>query len=574
MNRNVTRLMVLALLASFSCTDNGQDDDGSTESDGESGETDSGGDPGEACADLPPLPPSSMVVTYPEQNDGEILQLPTADCPATADEVPPEEMEITVQTFRPAVVDDGPWPASPFGFPLVVFEHGNGQDGTYYSDLMSLMTQRGMVVANILSDPVSFEKSRSARISCVAASLASTFAWTGTPHLSGDIVLMGHSTGGQGAVRAADDLIDIGFFDNTPDIKLKSVVSIAPSCEIDSLENVDPIQIGSVPWFGVQGSRDGDTDNCVFWLRDQVSKPEEGLQPPTAPRVTVFAYNLLHRGFGGQFISGISPLAMLLYQEYMIRFLDIELFDAWAARSRFFETGLEVPPIFSDETLWPTFEAGYPFVFGSVTDRSGDGFSRFVIDAFESGGPGISTHGVGVSWDQQTTSVTEVDPMVPVTGQSDTRAMAISASAGSEVSWEVAPELRDDIAASASYVSLRISVPGVPDDDCVPQVPEVPPIYISLADETSSSTPVLLNDYADLSPGDVWFGLLSCQDRAPFQSSIRVPLADFCAGSELLLDELSLLTLTFEQDTQIVIDSLEIGGSPGDPSRADCKCLI
>jgi hypothetical protein len=125
----------------------------------------------------------------------------------------------------------------------------------------------------------------------------------------------------------------------------------------------------------------------------------------------------------------------------------------------------------------------------------------------------------------------------------------------------------------AARLLERLSVPSTANENCVAQVQEVPPIYMSLTDETSSSQLLLLNDYADLHPSDAFEVPNGCRDSAPLQSSVRIPLADFCAGSDLLLDELTQVTLTFEEYTEVVIDSLEFGGSPGDPSRADCKCL-
>jgi hypothetical protein len=310
----------------------------------------------------------------------------------------------------------------------------------------------------------------------------------------------------------------------------------------------------------------------MFWLRDHSTKPEEDFQPPTASRVTVLAYSVRHAAFGGQF-GGVSAMGELLYEEYLLPFLDIEVSEISTARSRFFGAGLEIPPVFDDPALWTDFDDGYPFLFGSITDRAGGQFSRLVIDAFESDGPEISTHGADVTWDPGV-SVSEVDPkLAGVTGESDTKALAIAAPAESQISWTIAPELLSDIAASVSYVTVRLSVPSTANENCVAQVQEVPPIYMSLTDETSSSQLLLLNDYADLHPSDAFEVPNGCRDSAPLQSSVRIPLADFCAGSDLLLDELTQVTLTFEEYTEVVIDSLEFGGSPGAPSRADCKCL-
>jgi hypothetical protein len=176
----------------------------------------------------------------------------------------------------------------------------------------------------------------------------------------------------------------------------------------------------------------------MFWLRDHSTKPEEDFQPPTASRVTVLAYSVRHAAFGGQF-GGVSAMGELLYEEYLLPFLDIEVSEISTARSRFFGAGLEIPPVFDDPALWTDFDDGYPFLFGSITDRAGGQFSRLVIDAFESDGPEISTHGADVTWDPGV-SVSEVDPkLAGVTGESDTKALAIAAPAESQISWTIAP---------------------------------------------------------------------------------------------------------------------------------------
>jgi hypothetical protein len=520
------------------------------------------------CAELPVAPESTAPPAYAALNDEELLEIPQVSCPPQVTMIP--EVAMDVRIHRPANVTDGPWPNGMF--PLIVFEHGNTQNGDTYPGLMSLMVRSGFVVANILSDGTSNEKTRGERIRCVATGLLTTASWSGADRIDG-VVLAGHSTGGEGAVRAAQATIQDGLYDVDQD--LLAVLTIAPSA--NSADSGFPLAL--VPFFTIQGTEDHDVEYQQFAVRDRVSRPEEALGESSGARVAVYAYRVRHNDFGGQDPVGMSPsseteLATALFEEYLIYFLHSEVYQHWPARSRFFGNGLEIPPGLT--SLWmPPFALQTP-VFGSMTDRAGGDYNRVVLDAFETGGNlMVSSAGGTVDWDPGVAPIQELGAVTLGADGHDTQALRLAASPGSSIRWTIPDEIRNGIASTCSYLTFRLGInPRADLDNCLPTVDIAPAIQVTLADEFGSEATLEINDFVQLHPADVFYNATKsvCHDGFPLQSSIRLPFAEFCSITPLQLDALSELRFTFVDSADVIIDSIEFGGSPGDPSRSDCVC--
>jgi pimeloyl-ACP methyl ester carboxylesterase len=560
-----------------SCTGN---EAGETPGSGDTGVDESDtGDPEPtviACSDPPPPPPPGVASNPFPLHTVTDISIAAADCPDSQDLVIKDAVEssvIPLQVWYPSLSMGTGLPNDTSTYPLIVFEHGNTHSHHNYDGLLGLLTAHGFIVANIASGPSSTSIARSARQFCTTARLLGDEIWDGSGRLDGTVFLMGHSTGGEGAVRAAQMAKQSGVFDSAGRT-LRGVIALAPACN----ESTTFLEQGETAFLGLQGSRDEDTPYCMFKIGDRSSGPEEFFDPPiAAPHITILAHGHRHGMFGGQ--SPPTALAMLLYESYLIPFLELQAFELNQHRSLFFGTGINIPPALDDPSLWPfNFLADEAPLFGSVRDISGGDFHRIVLDAFQNLDPEVSTHQGSVGWDSRSATLIENSAIELGTGPAATRALKISALAGATVTWEIVDELRPLIAHNASHLRLRLGVDPQGDfSACEPTLPFVPPIRVALKDADSSSPSLNLNDYARLRPADVHFqgggGLMgNCEAKIALQSSVRIPLADFCDGGDLVLDELTALELTFDEDVEIIIDNIEFGQSPGDPALAGCKC--
>jgi surfactin synthase thioesterase subunit len=95
----------------------------------------------------------------------------------------------------------------PGAFPLIIFQHGEGQSAQYYRDYWEAIVPLGVLVADgdfTSEQNTQSHQTRPYTMRCVAEYLADTHAAS----LNFDLVLAGHSRGGFAALRAAKFMLE------------------------------------------------------------------------------------------------------------------------------------------------------------------------------------------------------------------------------------------------------------------------------------------------------------------------------------------------------------------------------
>ena len=210
------------------------------------------------------------------------------------------------------------WPSStcnsatgpPSGRPVVIFTHGVGMGHQDHRFLMAHLARNGFVTASITNSGSNEERGQHA-ISYLNA-LHSWWPWR--TRLSDEVIFIGHSRGGEGAVTAGRMLgTNSGL--GVDDFDIRAVVPIAPtdgggSNGSDSREVLNGSMIGGL--MGIYSSRDGDVDGStasganatpqktMFAVYDRagVETSHEGFfNPNQLDKAMVYVYGAKHRDF-------------------------------------------------------------------------------------------------------------------------------------------------------------------------------------------------------------------------------------------------------------------------------------
>jgi len=544
--------------------------------------------PEEACVE-PPLPPSSIPVpSFIETYDNEVFNIVSgpeeewiALCPKTVahfelevDELPrPLEVQIT----RPG----SPMEFPPGNFPLVVFSHGNGQNGQNYNELFKDFAQKGFIVASIINDGDvdSPGESRAHNLLCMAeALLDSNVTWTGTGRLDGRYVLAGHSTGGYGAVFAADSVM------NNPDILVEhdfsSIAAIAPN-RISTTSSLS-LSPNTPPFFVIQGTGDGDTIGAAFSIYDRVlADILAGGVIDLAPRkVLVWAYDVEHNRYGGtDFCS--SEKGTALVTTYLTGFLLAALYQDPASLDLFFPSEAaspEIPSTVDDPSFWVPFE-GVPQVYGTSQREvsPNTGFEALIIDGFEDDDINLSDAGL------------EVIPSHPALYHIETvnwhrtNAAVVEWQDGDTLTWKLDFDTRVALAGATSLSFRGGAVAEIEnEDECLGSVGNLPMLSITFTIDGVPYGPIDLSPYGrsalpDTRPDSSCVNGITkpCDNPDVMQTTFRLPLKEFCnISSEISLSEVDEITINFNGASNndiFFLDDLIIHRVPGEPGVM-CRC--
>ena len=216
------------------------------------------------------------------------IQVPSTDAGPT----PTDSLPLTATVRYPAQSSGVDAPLAPGAFPLVVVMHGNsGMESSYlgYNYLLDHLASHGFVAVSIYAHVGAFIETRARAILAHVGVMAQKNADPGLFHGHvdlGHIGIVGHSRGGEAAVRAS--LINaaegLGY-------GIEASIAIAPT-------DYNHYLTAGVPLLVIYGANDGDVagtwpDRTCFNIFDEASRP----------RSFVFVYGATHDRFNTEWAS-------------------------------------------------------------------------------------------------------------------------------------------------------------------------------------------------------------------------------------------------------------------------------
>jgi hypothetical protein len=379
-------LLCVPLCGSMGCQgddgggETGTDTDvGSTGSSGE--ETSSGsestvGSTGSTGDPEPPDPPTSpdcqgTVEGSPSGVPFDPIEISFSETELPNPAADPSEIAVICPELTLAVLNAGttlyrpdPWPSE--RIPLVVFAHGEGHQAGNYPYLFNELARRGFAVLSIATggaDPLGR-----------AESIACALSWIGWDdeqrggasifdgHLTCDLVVGGHSQGGEGSFMFLQDRDDFVIAPYYFDFDPRAVFTLGTR-DRDRNTGVEHM----VPALIMVGALDNDVGVADAVRQYDRVDPEEDLAPDAPLRLLHLLYGELHNGFGGlnrvEFTTGnASALAAF---EYIPRFLDWVVFQENVEENRRRLLFEEFSPDLADPSLWTGVE-GYGAMTGGA----------------------------------------------------------------------------------------------------------------------------------------------------------------------------------------------------------------
>lgn len=475
--------------------------------------------------------------------------------------------------------------------PLLVFEHGSGgQMFDQYAHIFRPLAREGIITASIQGSSTDEPERRAARILCTARWFATLWP-DRNERLNCRFALMGHSSGGLGALKAARMR---GPEDPTALMDLRALVGIAPR---EKGEGYFPAE-KMAPLLLLQGSRDEQIQGDGMIIFDNTSPEKEPVDK--FGKAIVWAYDVDHDAFGGgaaiENFSGVgSDIEMrakgeTLAREYVGAFLRWQLLgeDPAALRKRF--TG-EVVPDALDNPLWWDYlpdapGGGEPAVLTAFTvDQRRWGEARLLIDTFEREVGGLSpAEPSGALVTVQPASFAEQVKIGTATNLAagtnpDNKVARVDWSIFEDpepgsLAWDFEPALDLD---GFSHLSLRAAnVILVPDILTCEVIEPDDPIQFQITLSDGVHDIAILTDV--VIPQDL--GLVSYPNSDvpscvfhQFFRTLRIPLNEFCVLGPLDLSNIERLTFTFgslggPQVGSVMLDGVEFTRSGFDEGSA------
>jgi len=307
---------------------------------------------------------------------------------------------VALLIYRPADPVSGDWPAGQF--PLVFHHHGNGgQDGALYEHLAEAVVDDGAIFVSVADKHAANPDFRAMVNICMLRWLFTADDWDGdgpgaggASKLDGNVVVMGHSNGGEGAHIVNKWLGERPWVDDVeaPEhgMRLCGVIGLAPRGAESkhspfSSSGVRVSGAVTVPYLTIEGSLDNDVPGGSLWNSSH-SGLDELHTPRDAAKITVWVYDAEHDSFGGGGIIRVGdarstvqglPLAVQLDRG---EFVAATWSDAFVRRFAFGDIsaepllyGRELPLALQTPTWWDYHPAyvGEPLLFvGSEPHQS------------------------------------------------------------------------------------------------------------------------------------------------------------------------------------------------------------
>jgi hypothetical protein len=488
---------------------------------------------------------------------------------------------IKVLLRRPTIPNSGgTWPEG--AFPLVVFTHGNGQKGVGYEHLWDRIVPQGSIFASINDDDFGSPQSRAFDLLCMARWLATE--WTEAERVGCNLVLAGHSNGGEGAHIAAKWALESASPEAFP-FELSAVFGLAPryvQAMNVAFDDSDPTEIAAfgVPYLVVQGSLDNDVPNGAL-VDYEAAMPEATSPPDIAEKVTVWAYDVPHNAFGGAALldlgrGGLTPLEYgdkgeTIAGEYFAHFIRRHVFEDIASTEDSM-TGVALPGEVATTQWWDYIPgASGPMLFLAFEP---EGPVRTQLDTMDrpTGSeftPTASEPLVPTTIEPwQFASNVELGPIAKLV---DHATGTVPDNAVLRVDWQhhdtgtlAWTDLGDLPLASARHLSLRVGsvLTKLDIDKCKAAKNQNMSLTVGMWKDDSTVHFFELEDYAMIPTQDHFevMGAGPFCSFAHFMQTVRLPLDELCL--DFTPDEITRVSIAFEGSGSLLIDSLEFHHAP------------
>lgn len=510
-----------------------------------------------------PLPGAPFVVDGPRQ----FIVSPAEVCP-----------DIDLEIDALAITVYHPRPLPDLGLPTVVMTNDVGLDATQYEHVLVPLAGRGFIVASVQTRGEVVE--RAAELSCALRWLRIDWGARLDPspaRFNCDLVLMGHGHGAEAAWVVGDNLRTIPWADVDPrgfDMQLRALVGLAPG--FHRLSGYSPER--SVPYLAIMGSTDERLPGAAIAAYDAMGGEAEATRNDPG-KLILWPYDVPHSAFGGVLAASAGPddaKGRAIAAAFVPPFLEhLVLGDASHHRLL---TGDESPARLADERWWSDLEPAFtelgraPVLRRAFTlDQRQTPAIRRTLEDFEGGGSFTTTLSGGQ------VKVDALGALVPG-GPLGGLALQVhwgEALPGGALTWQLGyaagTSLADD-----SYFSVRVGQGFRPFDFDACALPAEDPrraaitLSVRLTDLQGHEAeaelgPIVQQDARRIGPEDdcVW---------SPFLSTLRVPLAAFCAHPGFAVDSVASLTIELPElahEAFVFLDTLEFTRHP---LEADQRC--
>jgi hypothetical protein len=328
----------------------------------------------------PQLPPTSLecfgTVNGPHQ--GAPFAVATAYIPLLDPEIDIREicpnatgaLIANSVIYYPTVDDD--WPEE--RVPLLVFTHGRGQYAEKYAYLFTAVAAMGVAVISVESMPTTSEWVREQSIACA-------LSWAGwddpdggyalfEDHLTCDLIVGGHSNGGQAAWqflrdRAPSASLSPYWFNFLP----RAFFTFGTRHDAPPApETLSPTY--AAPYYALLGALDNDTRHDAITQYDSTPLEEEA---GASLKIIHIVHDTSHNDVGGIDPAPVvaTNQAQLAALDYLTRFIDWQVFDNNVEENRRVLLLEQFSADLVDSALW-TNANGYGQLTGGAACASSD----------------------------------------------------------------------------------------------------------------------------------------------------------------------------------------------------------
>lgn len=585
---------------------------GSTSSSDTSGTTDPGLD---ECGQAYPLPTREFALADETPAPAQVSLIRDcsglgvlSDDPKDLRKLFPIVDDFEIYVYHPTIPNEEGWPM--VKLPSVIFSPGAGQyttdmnDAPLYLPLIKALTQSGFVVFAI-QPPENFRGAtwtvaqRAAAIGCTAAWTYRSWLEKDNNRLNCDIVVAGHSRGGEAAYLAAasihSSLLDLGR------LILRGVFALAPRSNQASLDEIPTGPVSGemvVPYLGLHGGNDEDVRSGPT-RAFEIYGSEDSTPLPTHDKFLLWVYDAPHNVWGGTTVP--SDLADEREKAELIEEIYIPAFLRWqflapgdsADKDLFINlvrngsSASDFPTELDELDFWDDSSPEYqdlderPLIFGNFTPGlKGDPAARIIVDTMKRPGfdqacnpLSLSTLGENVSFSGlsntqvclgRTIELIQMPKMNEDEHQS-TSAMRVrwgGTEAGGSVRWVVNRDLT-----KYSHVSFRLGqiFGKSPDSSST----------IRFGLETAPSGQVFAVDVPIIpqSNEEVNEATTMTGHVVDFMRTVRMPLSQFCdLGADV--SQIDAIVIDFpgggNDSRSVLLDSIEFSRPTEDDEAGRC----
>lgn len=519
---------------------------------------------------------------------GEPSAFPCEEAVYPIDGVPLEVVEMPMEMINPAVFcptlmpnlsalevyvyRPDPLPTVPLPFALLT-NGAAGQQAMRYRHVLEPLVERGFIAVAVQSD---FEVNRREDVmKCTLRWLRMKWGTDNGVNPSCDLVLMGHSRGGEAAWNVGNTLENIPWTDinlDGVDIRLRALVGLAPRFQTSTAFS----PLAAVPYFGIMGATDDDVPGNGIRAYDNMILESERTSSDPA-KVFFWPYDVPHGAFGGGgllFLPDGSPLSAQDYTEkahalisaFLPPFIDIYVLGDPSDIDVL--SGVQIPSALTPggNTNWwsyiePAFSelGGGPIVLRDfVVGQTMQPGARTRLDDFE-GAIEFSTTMTQVAVDTQFSFALGTK----ASGNHAEHVMRVrwgGPDPGGEITWELDSGAGFDLS-EHSFFSLRIGQELILDGQSCGFAPGDPhaealELVIRLEDDLANISEVPLGPIVQQS---VQLGPGGCKPDH-FMQTLRLPMSAFCEAAGFDISSVVSLTIEFPTLTHNVgafIDTME-----------------